>query len=197
MDNSSDPLNTIHQSINLVMPSFYKHEHGKRRSEHEGRTSAALSEANTDNSSPTAPDLEKAISAHLDNDVVRDFAWRNFNVTVKDRTTKQPLSIISNANGIVRAGEMLAIMGPSGSGKTTLLNAIAYRAATAGASTTGDILVNGRHIGLAKLRQFSAYVEQEDALIGSLTVAETMSFAARLSLSRCVLSRQEHGCTLY
>ena len=31
-------------------------------------------------------------------------------------------------------------------------------------------------------RRISAYVEQEDALVGSLTVRETLNFAARLSL---------------
>jgi ABC-type multidrug transport system ATPase subunit len=104
------------------------------------------------------------------------------NVTVKDRTTKKPLSILSDANGLVRAGEMIAIMGPSGSGKTTLLNTLAHRAAAAGASTRGDILTNGQVITWQDLRHLSAYVEQEDALIGSLTVRETMNFAARLAL---------------
>jgi ABC-type multidrug transport system ATPase subunit len=77
---------------------------------------------------------------------------------------------------------MLAIMGPSGSGKTTLLNALAHRVAAAGATTTGDILVNGSKASLQLIRGVSRYVEQEDALIGSLTVRETMIFAARLSL---------------
>lgn len=33
-----------------------------------------------------------------------------------------------------------------------------------------------------QFRRLSAYVEQQDALIGSLTIRETLSFAARLSL---------------
>lgn len=117
------------------------------------------------------------------NELVHSFAWSNLGVEVKNRKTKQPLSILTDSNGLVRRGEMLAIMGPSGSGKTTLLNALAHRPAAAGASTTGEILANGQHIGLQQLRQFSSYVEQEDALIGSLTVRETMRFAAGLSLS--------------
>jgi ABC-type multidrug transport system ATPase subunit len=79
---------------------------------------------------------------------------------------------------------MIAIMGPSGSGKTTLLNTLAHRAAAAGATTHGDILTNGQVINWQNLRHLSAYVEQEDALIGSLTVRETMNFAARLALPR-------------
>jgi ABC-type multidrug transport system ATPase subunit len=79
---------------------------------------------------------------------------------------------------------MLAIVGPSGSGKTTLLDALAHRVAAAGATTTGDISANGQELSLQLIRDISSYVEQEDALIGSLTVREMMMFAARLSLSR-------------
>jgi len=50
--------------------------------------------------------------------------------------------------------------------------------------TTTESLVhlNGMPVETQQLRRLSAYVEQEDALIGSLTVRETLSFAARLSL---------------
>lgn len=127
-------------------------------------------------------ELNTVPSVHLVNDIVETFGWKAMNVTVKDRTTKAPLSILTDANGLVRAGEMIAIMGPSGSGKTTLLNTLAHRAAAAGATTHGDILTNGQAINWQNLRHLSAYVEQEDALIGSLTVRETMNFAARLAL---------------
>lgn len=129
-------------------------------------------------------ELNREETTHLINDVVRHFSWEFLNVKVKDRKTGKPLSILTDAHGIVHAGEMLAIMGPSGSGKTTLLNAIAHREAAAGATTTGDILANGQKMSWQKIRQLSSYVEQEDALIGSLTVRETMHFAAGLALSR-------------
>lgn len=122
-------------------------------------------------------------NAHLINDVVQIFSWKELDVVVKDRKSKKPLSILANANGIVHAGEMIAIMGPSGSGKTTLLNALAHRVATAGATTTGHILINNQTPSLGKFRDLSTYVEQEDALIGSLTVHETINFAARMALS--------------
>jgi ABC-type multidrug transport system ATPase subunit len=72
-------------------------------------------------------------------------------------------------------------MGPSGCGKTTLLNVLAHRDAAAGAKVDGAALVNGIGRSREAFRRISSYVEQEDALIGSLTVRETMSFAARLS----------------
>lgn len=82
------------------------------------------------------------------------------------------------------AGELMVLMGPSGSGKTTLLNVLAHRDSAAGAETEGDILVNGQKINLEIFRHISSYVEQEDVLVGALTVEETLYFGARLSLPR-------------
>lgn len=121
-------------------------------------------------------------STVLANTTVDTFSWSSINVTVKDRTTKTPLSLLSNAAGMVRGGEILAIMGPSGSGKTTLLNALAHRVAAAGATTTSNILANGQSVTRSNIRSLSSYVEQEDTLIGSLTVRETMMFAAQLTI---------------
>jgi len=50
--------------------------------------------------------------AHLTNETVQSFSWDNVTVTVNDRATKQPLDILSGVNGIVKAGEVLALMGP-------------------------------------------------------------------------------------
>jgi ABC-type multidrug transport system ATPase subunit len=47
---------------------------------------------------------------------------------------------------------------------------------------TGEQLLNQSHFNDARLRSLSTYVEQEDFLVGSLTVAETVSFAAKLAL---------------
>ena len=137
-------------------------------------------------------DLEanRVQSAHLDNGTVSSFSWKALSAKVKDHKTKSPVTILDDCSGIMRAGEMLAIMGPSGSGKTTLLNALAHRTVAAGATTTGSILVNGQNTTLQMIRDLSSYVEQEDALIGSLTVKETMAFAARLSLPSKIDKRE-------
>ena len=53
-------------------------------------------------------DIEKRASDDqhfFSNDSVESFSWSNVAVTVKDRHTKQPLNILSNVNGIVKAGE--------------------------------------------------------------------------------------------
>ncbi|KIW94214.1 uncharacterized protein Z519_05530 [Cladophialophora bantiana CBS 173.52] len=138
----------------------------------------------------SAAELNRIRTSHLINDVVLHFSWKNLNVNVKDRATKKPLRILTDSHGFVEAGELLAIMGPSGSGKTTLLNAIAHRQAAAGAKTTGDVMANGQKMDWKKIRQLSSYVEQEDALIGSLTVRETMKFAAGLALPNSVSKKE-------
>lgn len=141
--------------------------------------------------------------AHLTNDTVQSFSWEDITVTVKDRATKQPLNILSGVSGIIQAGEVLALMGPrsvyipilprnqrssnigvSGSGKTTLLNILAHRAAMPKASIHQTLCINGAQTSIAGFRKLSSYVEQEDALVGSLTVRETLYFAAQLALPR-------------
>lgn len=52
-------------------------------------------------------DIEKyAFSDNsLKNDTVRDFAWQDVTVTIKDRGTKLPKAILANVDGYVEAGE--------------------------------------------------------------------------------------------
>ncbi|KAK4443946.1 P-loop containing nucleoside triphosphate hydrolase protein [Podospora aff. communis PSN243] len=118
--------------------------------------------------------------AHLKNTTIRHLAWKGVTVTVKDRETKLPKEILENVEGIVEAGEICALMGPSGCGKTTLLNVLASRP-TGAQSVEGEVLVNGSKPSRSAFREMSRFVEQEDALIGSLTVRETLNFASRLA----------------
>ncbi|KAL3421408.1 ABC transporter [Phlyctema vagabunda] len=111
--------------------------------------------------------------AQITNSTVQSFAWQGINVTVKDHKTKQPKLLLDNVDGVVEAG--------NGCGKTTLLNVLAHRDAAANAKVEGETLVNGSTVSTSTFRQISSYVEQEDALIGSLTVRETLHFAARLA----------------
>ena len=69
----------------------------------------------------------------------------------------------------------------SGSGKSTLLSVLAHRRAPA-MSKDSNIKFDGMPFNGDFVRRNSAYVEQEDALIVSLTVRETLMFAAQLSL---------------
>ncbi|KAM3219743.1 ABC transporter G family member 1 [Capsicum annuum] len=88
-------------------------------------------------------------------------------------------AILKGLTGYARPSELMAIMGPSGCGKSTLLDTIAGRL---GSSTrqSGEILINGRKQTLAY--GTSAYVTQEDTLMATLTVEETVYYSAELQL---------------
>ncbi|KAL1988582.1 hypothetical protein VTN96DRAFT_8977 [Rasamsonia emersonii] len=134
-------------------------------------------------------DLE-AQQAFLKNDTVHSFSWKELIVTVKDGQTKKMRDLICDINGHVERGELMALMGPSGCGKTTLLNVLARRIPASHARVSGATLVDGMHVDNESFKLITSYVEQEDALIGSLTVQETMRFAAELSLPRSVSSSE-------
>jgi ABC-type multidrug transport system ATPase subunit len=72
-------------------------------------------------------------------------------------------------------------MGPSGCGKTTLLNVLANRPTNA-SKVEGSVLINGTHVPKSTFREITSFVEQEDALIGSLTVRETLHFSSCLAI---------------
>lgn len=133
-----------------------------------------------------ADDIEKQTSAAslFANADVDSLAWQDITVSVKDRPLGGSKDILQNVSGIVRPGQMMAIMGSSGSGKTTLLNTLAQRQQP----RQGRVLINGQECPLATHRAVSAYVEQEDTLIGSLNVQETLRFAAKLALPSSVPS---------
>jgi ABC-type multidrug transport system ATPase subunit/ABC-type multidrug transport system permease subunit len=94
----------------------------------------------------------------------------------KGKTTRR---ILDGIHGDCKPGEMLALMGGSGAGKTTLLNALAGRLVDGNLS--GSILVNG-HIRTKNWKHVTGYVEQEDLLYSTLTVKETLVYAATLRL---------------
>jgi ABC-type multidrug transport system ATPase subunit len=56
-------------------------------------------------------------------------------------------------------------------------------------------MLSGRSFDDAMLRAMSTYVEQEDQLIGSLTVYETIHFAAKLALPGNVSGRERRERT--
>ncbi|KAL9124024.1 MAG: hypothetical protein Q9217_006602 [Psora testacea] len=141
-------------------------------------------------SAASKPDLEQGVASEpLYNSTIREFSWQEVTVTVKERKSKEPKRLLENVNGNVKAGEVLALMGPSGSGKTTLLNTLARRGTSYG-RTTGTMLTGGTHLSQAAFRKVTSYVEQEDSLIGSLTVRETVDFSARLSFPGSISKQQ-------
>ncbi|XP_010069548.2 ABC transporter G family member 11 [Eucalyptus grandis] len=121
-------------------------------------------------------------SASMDVEFVGDVSarltWQDLTVTVtlpKGETQR----VLEGLTGYAEPGTLTALMGPSGSGKSTLLDALSSRLAT-NAFLSGTILLNGRKTKLSF--GTAAYVTQDDNLIGTLTVRESISYSARLRL---------------
>ena len=81
-------------------------------------------------------------------------------------------------SGIFKAGQLSAIMGVSGAGKSTLLNILACR--TQITVDGGVVSANGMSYSYDTFGTFASYVTQQDVLMESLTVGETLHFAANL-----------------
>ncbi|KAF0696989.1 hypothetical protein As57867_012256, partial [Aphanomyces stellatus] len=103
----------------------------------------------------------------------------------------EPKSILQGIHGSVRRGQMLALMGPSGSGKTTLLNCLAG-VANGTTEFTGRVLLNGAPLP-RNFRQVAAYVHQDDCLLATLTVRESIEYSAflRLPSSMTLVAKQQ------
>jgi ABC-type glutathione transport system ATPase component len=88
--------------------------------------------------------------------------------------------VLKSVSGSVSSGEVLAIMGPSGSGKTTLLNVLANRSEYP--FTYQQLQINGVN-GLSGYKNLKiGFVDQDDLLMGRLTVFETVLYSAMLRL---------------
>lgn len=91
-------------------------------------------------------------------------------------TTKR---ILHSVCASMPVGTLTAIIGGSGSGKTTMLNTMAERMTSGRLTIDGTTTFNGMG-GVHSIR--SAYVMQQDVLLPTLTVRETLRYAADLRL---------------
>ncbi|KAI8843075.1 hypothetical protein BC829DRAFT_446307 [Chytridium lagenaria] len=74
--------------------------------------------------------------------------------------------------GAARAGRVLAIMGPSGKNKS--------------GNVTGRVTIDGQDLPPAAFKSVVGYVDQDDLLMPTLTVRETLMFSATLRLPESV-----------
>ncbi|KAK7736685.1 hypothetical protein SLS53_006893 [Cytospora paraplurivora] len=110
---------------------------------------------------------------------------------------KLPTKVILNpVTATFEAGKLNIIMGPSGSGKTSLLNAMALRLnSTIGTRyrPSGKVTFNRAEPSDSVIRSVCSYVcQDDDALLPSLTVRETLRFAAGLRLPSFMSTEEKH-----
>lgn len=92
-------------------------------------------------------------------------------------------TILDDVSASMPAGTLTAIIGGSGSGKTSLLNQMSGRLQGKRLATSGKTLFNGS-TDASHVRR--AYVIQQDILLPTLTVRETLTYAAQLRLPSTV-----------
>jgi len=100
--------------------------------------------------------------------------------------TKQ---VLRDVYGHVAPGTLLAIIGASGSGKTTLLNTLTCRTNSQIMNASGHIAVNGITVGTG-IRNISAYVQQDDLFIATMTVREHLQFRALLRMDKALTTQR-------
>ncbi|KAI0518722.1 hypothetical protein KFK09_006158 [Dendrobium nobile] len=114
--------------------------------------------------------------------------WEDLTAVVANPGGRKPgRKLLQGLSGYALPGRLLAIMGPSGSGKSTLLDSLAGRLGR-------NVVLSGRVLLNGKKRRTDygvvAYVTQENVLLGTLTVKETITYSAHLRLP-CSMTREE------
>ncbi|KAK7203982.1 transporter, ABC superfamily [Myxozyma melibiosi] len=110
--------------------------------------------------------------------------FRNTSYSVRDKT------VLRGVQGVVRPGEIMAIMGASGAGKTSLLDILAHK--NKDGRVDGQILVNGYKVTDDQFKGIIGFVDQEDALMPTLTVYETILNSALLRLPKTMSRDAKH-----
>jgi len=110
---------------------------------------------------------------------------------VTDRVTGAPLTLLHDITVAIRPRELVCLIGPSGSGKSTLLSVLSGRVRP----DAGHVVVGGRnlHLEFDSIKHDIAVVPQKDALHSSLTVRQSLWFAAGLRLPTDTADREVDG----
>jgi len=99
--------------------------------------------------------------------------------------------LLNNISGTITGG-LWGIMGPSGGGKTTLLSVLSLRLDTQRMRCVGDVCINGKKFNRSTLKNMSGYVMQDDLIMPTLTVHETLMYTAALRMPRhCSFAQRE------
>ncbi|XP_026668551.1 ABC transporter G family member 3-like [Ceratina calcarata] len=112
--------------------------------------------------------------------------WEGF---FKRKKSVERRHLLKDVCGAAYPGELLVIMGSSGAGKTTLLNALTFRSGR-GVTVSGVMAANGRRVSSTVLTSRTAYVQQDDLFVGTLTVKEHLLFQAMVRMDRGIPMEQ-------
>ncbi|CAF0914230.1 unnamed protein product [Brachionus calyciflorus] len=103
--------------------------------------------------------------------------------------------LLTNVKGIVKPGQLCAIMGASGAGKTTLLNILNFRN-KGKIQTEANVKINGIQADWDMITKYSGFVQQDDLFNGVLTVREHLTFISMLKLGSSYSRDERHELNL-
>ncbi|KOM38754.1 hypothetical protein LR48_Vigan03g213600 [Vigna angularis] len=106
--------------------------------------------------------------------------WEDLTVVASNGSSSAEKELLKGLNGYAEPNRIMALIGPSGSGKSTLLAALAGILPN-NVRMTGNVVLNGSTRRTTGCKDV-CYVTQEDYFLGTLTVKETLTYAARLRL---------------
>jgi ABC-type multidrug transport system ATPase subunit/ABC-type multidrug transport system permease subunit len=102
--------------------------------------------------------------------------WENVSYNINGK------EVLSGIQGVANPGEIMAIMGASGAGKTSFLDILARK--NKRGAVAGDFYVNGEKVDDNTFKNEVGFVDQEDTMLPTLTVHETIMTSALLRLPR-------------
>ncbi|KAL4222609.1 ATPase [Mactra antiquata] len=192
-DNGEHSKYPRHEGHGTSKPNGYRHGDNEENGyEHFHSNNKHYSSKNKVDNRPVPTELFNNIHGHtmMDSMETVTLSWENINVQGKPQNRMccrgpdpnfVPKHVLRNVYGMVRPGTLLAIIGASGSGKTTLLNTLTSRVNSETLSASGDIRINGIDVETG-IRNISAYVQQDDMFISTMTVKEHLTFRALLRM---------------
>jgi ABC-type multidrug transport system ATPase subunit len=163
------------------------------------RFATGIAQARKSDSDPQAG--KEKIEVHPTQDIRRvTISLDKYALDIKKRARpgkpSRTVSILKPITTHFYPGQLNVIMGPSGSGKTSLLNSIARRLhGSVGTQyrLSGSMSYNGATPSESVIRSVTSFVTQDDdALMPSLTVRETLRMAAGLRLPKWMSQEEKN-----
>ena len=117
------------------------------------------------------------------------FSWHDVRFSVNEtkknaqgkKETAEKIILGGMNTGIVKSGQIVAIMGGSGAGKSSMLNCLSGRVGAG--KLKGRVLFNDELRKRSTWKTICSFVEQDDVMNENLTVLETLRYTARLRLA--------------
>ncbi|KAL9655604.1 hypothetical protein ABK040_002268 [Willaertia magna] len=105
-----------------------------------------------------------------------DIAFEDLGLVLRGSGKK----VLAGVTGELKHGHLTAVMGLSGAGKSTFITTLSNRAYYG--TQVGKVFVNGKEESLTKYNRRIGFVPQDDIMIPTMTVEETLYFSAMTRL---------------